>query len=146
MSETTQSGVSKVLISIIIIILLFALIGGAAFLIMNQRGNAGQFALKPEIGPTASLGEFTVNLADNKSFVRATIVLELDNKKVIKELNERDAQIKHNVISTLRLTKPEQMAEEQGLDSLCFRVQQSVNNLLNTGVVVNVYFTQLVIQ
>jgi flagellar FliL protein len=147
MSETAQSGVSRVFLSIIIVVLI-ALVGAVTFLIMNQRGSAGQIAAaKSSMGPTTSLGEFTVNLADNKSFVRATIVIELGNKKVEKELKERDAQIKHNIISTLRSTKPDQIADANGgMNNLSVKVKDNINSLLNSGAVTNVYFTQFVIQ
>ncbi|HHV71316.1 MAG TPA: hypothetical protein GXX38_01730 [Clostridia bacterium] len=146
MAEANNSGQTKVLL-LIIAVLLIVVVGGGVYLFLNQRASAQQAALQSKkIGPTVSLGEFTVNLADNRSFIRTTVVLELNGKELQKELTERDAQIKHSVISTLRLIKPEQIAGENGIDNLCSRLKENINNLLITGSVVNVYFTQLVIQ
>lgn len=99
------------------------------------------------IGPTYNLGEFIVNLAGSKGyqFIQAAIVVEVNEDKVIKELDKRNPQIRDTIILTLREQKLQDI-EDPGADVIKNQLRTRLNLLLSSGEITNVWFTQLVVQ
>ncbi|MFW6264570.1 MAG: flagellar basal body-associated FliL family protein [Bacillota bacterium] len=98
-----------------------------------------------EIGDTYNLGEFTVNLSEMRSyqFIKASIVVEVDKKEVIDELERRSPQIQDAIILTLRELNTDDL---QDADEIKGRLKTRINPLLNEGEIVNVWFTQFIVQ
>ena len=100
-----------------------------------------------DIRPTYKAGDFTVNISNNNqiSFVRASIVFELGDPELSKELDKRSSQIRDRIISTLR-GQNEQILEEPGAETIKGIVRKKINELLISGEITNVWFTELVVQ
>ena len=100
-----------------------------------------------DIRPTYQVGDFTVNIAENDriSFVRASVVFELESSEMTEELKKRKAQIRDRIISTLRAQNKE-ILEEPGADTIKGIVREKVNEILISGKITNVWFTELVVQ
>jgi len=100
-----------------------------------------------DIRSTYQVGNFTVNISNNDriSFVRATVVFELENTEMTEELNKRSSQIRDRIISTLRAQNQE-ILEEPGADTIKQIVKDKVNEILISGKITNVWFTELVVQ
>jgi flagellar FliL protein len=113
-------------------------------------------ALKPEFieekegfGPTYSLGEFTVNLADPGRYLRVNIVLELGSKS--EELKEevtktRDYQIRDLIVVILSSERMESLATPKGKEMLKRKIVDNINRILKYGKIKNVYFPEFVMQ
>ncbi len=103
---------------------------------------------KNEMGPTHSLGEFTVNLSQNRSgyqIIKAEITLETNNEEVIEELEKKSPQIRDSIISIFR-EADEQEIEESNAKVIKSRILSNLNDILGSGEVKNVWFTSLVVQ
>jgi flagellar basal body-associated protein FliL len=100
-----------------------------------------------KLGPTFSLGDFVVNLSGTGGyqFVRASIVVEVDDQKVVSELEKRSPQIRDIIILTLRDQKIEDI-EEPGARVIKNQIMAKINEVLTSGRIMNVWFTQLVVQ
>ncbi|MFW6273574.1 MAG: flagellar basal body-associated FliL family protein [Halanaerobium sp.] len=100
-----------------------------------------------DIRPTYDAGDFLVNITDsnNINYIRASIVFELEDDDLQEELEKRKAQIRDRIISTLR-EQNESILEEPGGDTIKTIVREEVNELLISGKIENVYFTELVVQ
>ncbi|NMB37996.1 MAG: hypothetical protein GX994_00280 [Firmicutes bacterium] len=103
---------------------------------------------KSQIGPTYDVGEFTVNLAGTSTlrFIRTGIVLELDNKNAVSEIEGRQPQVRDQIISVLRTCTLTDLNAENGLEKLRMKISNSINDLLINGEVSNVFFIDLVFQ
>jgi len=102
---------------------------------------------KKEFGPTYTLGDFTVNLSDSGGyqFIKASIVVEVSDEKVIEELEKRSPQLRDVLISNMREASVDEI-EEPGAKTLKRNIKNELNTVLNEGQIENVWFTQLVIQ
>jgi len=102
---------------------------------------------KKEFGPTYTLGDFTVNLSDSGGyqFIKASIVVEVSDEKVIEELEKRSPQLRDVLISNMREASVNEI-EEPGAKTLKKNIKNELNTVLSEGQVENVWFTQLVIQ
>lgn len=96
------------------------------------------------------VGTLTVNLSTNGSpgarYVRSGIVLEVDSEKTVRELGRREPQVKDRIISIVRLQTTESIAGAEGQEQLRRSLVDSLNELLSDGRVVQVWFTDLVVQ
>lgn len=139
------------IVAIAALVLIISLVN--SFLIVRK---SGQTAVRPEFieekegfGPTYSLGEFTVNLADPNRYLRVNIVLELGNKT--EELKEevtktRDFQIRDMIVGILSSQKFEDLLTRGGKENLKREIQNAINKILKNGKIKNIYFTEFVMQ
>jgi|SRR5690554_529436 len=99
------------------------------------------------IGPTYSLGDFVVNLTAGRGYqyIQASIVVEVSTDNVIDELEKRSPQIRDCIIAILRDQTVADI-EEPDAQTIKNRIMASLNSLLYTGQITQVWFTQLVVQ
>ena len=99
------------------------------------------------IGPTYSLGDFVVNLTAGRGYqyIQASIVVEVSTENVIEELEKRSPQIRDCIIAILRDQTVTDI-EEADAQTIKNRIMASLNSLLYTGQITQVWFTQLVVQ
>ena len=99
------------------------------------------------IGPTYSLGDFVVNLTAGRGYqyIQASIVVEVSTENVIEELEKRSPQIRDCIIAILRDQTVADI-EEPDAQTIKNRIMASLNSLLYTGQITQVWFTQLVVQ
>lgn len=104
----------------------------------------------PPLGPTLELGEFLVNLAPGPGMVvryaRVKVVVEADRAEAVEQLRKRDPQVRDMVIGLLRSRRADELATQEGLEQVRRELAASLNRLVAKGRVVNVYFTDLVVQ
>ncbi|MFP4016771.1 MAG: flagellar basal body-associated protein FliL [Halanaerobiales bacterium] len=154
MADENNSGINmKTLIIMMVVMIIITGIFSYLFMSFLAPGNQGpQEVAAPaeeteEIGPTYTLGEFVVNLSGSRGYqyIKANIVVEVDEKAVIEELDRRNPQIRDLIISTLREQQIEDI-EAPGASVIKNQIMNRVNGVLNSGNLINVWFTQLVVQ
>ncbi|MEC9488812.1 MAG: flagellar basal body-associated FliL family protein [Halanaerobium sp.] len=140
----------------IILIIVFSTIilaGLTSFLVFNflggtaQSGNGAATEASQELGPTYSLGQFIVNLQTDGGyrFLKAQLVAEISNEDLVGELDERNPQVRDILIKILRSVKKEDL-EDPGNDALKERMRAAVNQVLSSGEIKEIFFTEFVIQ
>ncbi|PUU94681.1 MULTISPECIES: flagellar basal body-associated protein FliL [Halanaerobium] len=137
----------------LIIVLVIIITGVASFTfftyfsVSSDEDNKDEIQSVEDIRPTYNAGSYTVNISNNNqiNFVRATLVFELENAELKKELEKRKPQIRDRVISTLRAQNKE-ILEEPGSDTIKGIIKEKINGLLISGKITNVWFTELVVQ
>ena len=123
------------------------------FLVFSRSANvaSGQGPVEKEaVGPIHEIGEFTVNLMVPPGFaprfVRTGVAVEVSDKKALTELSEREAQVRDAVIGVLRSKTHDEINGTAGMETLRQEIAASISALLRSGNVVNVFFTDLVVQ
>ncbi|MFW6267076.1 MAG: flagellar basal body-associated FliL family protein [Halanaerobium sp.] len=137
----------------LIVVLVIIITGVASFTfftyfsVSSDEEKGDEVESVDDIRPTYDAGSYTVNISNNNqiNFVRASIVLELENPDLTEELDKRTSQIRDRVISTLR-AQDEEILEEPGSETIKEIVRDKINELLISGEVTNVWFTELVVQ
>ena len=119
---------------------------------VRQTGaeRAAEAAGVPPLGPTLEIGEFVVNLAPGPGltvrYARVGVVVEGDRPEVVEQLRRRDPQVRDLIIGHLRTKRVDELATREGLDQVRRELAESLSRLVSRGKVVNVYFTDFVIQ
>jgi flagellar FliL protein len=150
MAEEGQMNYKMLALFVILVIIITGVASFTFFTYFSVSGdeeNTEEVQSIEDIRPTYQVGDFTVNISNNSqiSFVRASLVFELENAELAEELDKRSSQIRDRIISTLR-AQNEEILEEPGADTIKEIVKEQINQLLISGKVTNVWFTDLVVQ
>ena len=114
---------------------------------LTEESEAGELGSK-STGIYQSLGTFVVNIAHTEAqrFLRVSVTVELDNKKVASEVKSKTSIFKDSVISIISSKDFREIEEIDGKDKLRKEIMDAVNKKLEKGKVVNVYFEDFVAQ
>jgi flagellar FliL protein len=150
MSEA--KGGNNIIIIILAIFISVLLASGASYFMFTKfvgsaaNSEAQINGASKELGTTTAIGQFLVNLADGRRFIKVNIVLEVSNDKVVAELTERQPQIRDAIITILRGKDNNQINSNEGVRKLRTEIMNKINQNLIKGKVTNVFFTEFVVQ
>lgn len=134
---------------IIIFLLVILIAAGTTFLVLNlYNSDNGEEEATYRAGNTYRLGEFTVNVAIQRTFrfVQTDIHLQLvDERRIEEEVDEKTIQIRDAVITILRESGEEEVQDPRAL-VLREKIKEAINSIMGRKVVLEVYFTDFVIQ
>lgn len=143
-------------ILIIVIVGMLILFGASGFiawkyfipkLLIKERAQA-EAEKKDKIGVIFPLETFVVNLADqdNQKYLKISIQLEMIGPKVTEELRKRDPQLRDLIIGLLSMQKYSDVSTYKGKTNIRKEIISRINNVLLTGSVKRVFFTEFVLQ
>lgn len=159
--EEKEEGKSNKLLLIVIIVLLLVLliVGGLVAYFLLSGGDEEQVEPQKvekkkkvsnmtEIGPIYPLDRFIVNLLSNNSnrYLKCKIDLELDAPELQKEIDKKLPAIRDLIIRILSSKTVEEIQTSKGKEKLKEEIKRKINEILTTGEIRNVYFTEFVIQ
>ena len=160
--EKKESGGNKLLLIVIIVLLLLLLvIGGLVAYFLLSSNDEGQPQTPPkkvekkhkvdsmaEIGPIYPLDPFVVNLVSPNAdrYLKCKIDLELDSPELQQEIDKKLPAIRDLIIQILSSKSVEEIQTAKGKQKLKEEIKRKINEILTTGEVKNVYFTEFVIQ
>ncbi len=101
-----------------------------------------------EIYPVFEQQNFAVKLTDEgrAHYIKTSIVLAMDDAKLAKELQQRAPQIRDTIITILRNKSSSDLNHVQGTQKLKEEIKDEINSYLKDGKIVEIYFTDIVIQ
>lgn len=101
-----------------------------------------------KVGPIYSTSEFTVNLAETngKRYLKTQLSLEVNHKKVLKELDKKLPVLEDTVITVLSKQKISDLETLDGKENIKKELQENINKILVDGEVINIYFNHFVWQ
>jgi len=161
--EKKEGGSSKLLLIVIIVLLLILLIVGGlvAYFLLSGNNEEQPQPQEPqkiekkkkvenmtEIGPIYPLDQFIVNLVSNNSsrYLKCKIDLELDSPELQQEVDKKLPAIRDLIIRILSSKTVEEIQTAKGKEKLKEEIKRKINEILTTGEIRHVYFTEFVIQ
>lgn len=150
-----KKGGKKLLLIILLGVVL--LIGGgvAAFLLLHGNANADpakqaaeKAAKENAVGPMVNIDSFIVNILDKDGtrYLKAALTLELDSEITANEVKERMPQIKDAILLLVSSKTFAELQDLQGKLQLRAELTSRLNDLLKTGKIKQIYFTDFVVQ
>lgn len=137
--------VKKIVIGLVVVALLVVavLFGRPLFSsVMNMVNPPPQLVVAPSI-------EFTVNLLDPgmRRFLRLRLSLSYyANSALLAEINEKDAPVRDTVLAVLRTRSVNDLVTNENIDRLRQDIVAALNEILEHGDIVNIYFVEFAIQ
>jgi flagellar FliL protein len=156
-----KSGSKLLLIIIIALLLILLIIGGlvAYFLLTNtsEQNTNPQTQEKvvkkkvsdmAQIGPIYPLDQFIVNLVSNNAdrYLKCKVSLELDSQDLQNEIDKKLPAVRDTIINILSSKTVEEIQTAKGKEKLKEEIKRKLNEMLTTGEIRHVYFTEFVIQ
>ena len=108
----------------------------------------GVVAPEPQLVLTAG-GDFTVNLLDPgmRRYLRVNISLQhLSSQALVTEIAAREPEVRDAVIKVLRTKTVDEVATTEKVESLRQELLSSLNAVLESGDITNLFFVDFVIQ
>lgn len=101
-----------------------------------------------EMGPIYPLDTFIVNLlgGKGKNYLKAKIELEMDNIKLKEEVDKRLPQVRDGILTLLSSKTHDDIKSLEGKFQLRAEIISLLNQYFKTGKIVNIYFTDLIVQ
>jgi len=143
---------------IVIAVLVLALLGGGFFVLKGRvlskpSKNVGVQSLEEggtgqEMGPIYSLDNFIVNLVGGrgKNYLKARLELEMNDYSAKAEIDKRMPQLRDIILTILSSKSNEDVKSLEGKFQLRAELISSLNQCLRNGKIVNVYFTEFIVQ
>lgn len=133
----------------LIILISLTLLGVIALILVNILNSTDSRGKELTIEEIVKLSfdtpEITTNLLSN-DFARVKFRIQVDNKKALKEIQKRDFQIDNIIIRELAGMKSSDLQSAEGIEQLETRLKMRINELMQEGIVVQVYTRARVIQ
>lgn len=139
---------SKVLIIILIFVLFFVLTGGffLGYKILTAKDSKEPVPKEVKLGPVFETEQFTVNVSETLNrYIKAQFALEMSNEKAKTELDTKIPLLQDTIIMVLSNQKLEKLSTNEGKQELRNELINSINQFLNKGEVINIYYINLII-
>ena len=114
------------------------LFGGKIKTALQGPGNDWRYAVH--------FSEFTVNLAEDRRYVRFQLHLCFDERALNKEIENRETELKDRIITLIRGKTVHELAEPGGMDQLRDELMHTLNEVLTAGQIKKVLFPEFFIQ
>lgn len=162
-NEGSKKGISKLLIAVILgAVLFFMGMMGAGFYVLWSRIPAPTAAVtgedenlpeeieeeQPDIGPLHSIGTMIVNLADSggKRYLRVKMELELSHPEVAVEIEKRLPLVRDSILMVLSTKTYQDISTTEGKNALRTQLVTNLGKFFMSGNIVNIFFTEFVVQ
>ncbi len=142
-----KKGISKLIMvgGIIFLLIVFAAVFIVGYSMLSGKNkDENQITL----GPVFQTEEYTVNIhnAGGKRFLRTQFSVEVDNKKVLTEIKSKLPIFNHTVLRVLGNLSLEELEMKGSKDKIGAQLVGALNDILNDGEVINIYFEGFVWQ
>lgn len=133
----------------LVILISLTLIGVITLVLINYFTAQNDINREPTIDEIVALSydtpEITTNLLSN-DFARVQYRIQVDNKKALSEISKRDFQLENIIIREMAEIKASDLSGSAGIEALESKIKLRMNELMQEGLVVQVYTRRLIIQ
>ena len=164
--KSSTGGISTTVILVVVAVFALLLAVGGAFFMVSALSKAQKIEdgsakksteekVAENKSSNRSLGELyaferaiIVNLAETNAerYLKLEIVLELDAGRTRKEVDARLPQVQDMLIGVTSTKTLEDVSTTSGRNMLRQEMVDKINSLLTTGRILNIYFTEFVVQ
>lgn len=133
----------------LIIIITLTLLGVVAIVLVNyftkEEDPNREQTIEEIVALSFDTPELTTNLMSN-DFAKIQFRIQVDNKKAFEEVQMRDFQIENIIIREMANLKASDLAGSEGIENLEQQLKFKINELMQEGMVVEVYVRRLIVQ
>ncbi|HHX24026.1 MAG: flagellar basal body-associated FliL family protein [Tepidanaerobacteraceae bacterium] len=108
------------------------------------RDSVNPPAESPKNHITYDAGEFLTNLSDS-GYIKLSLVYLIDDKAVEKELELKESETRDKIFTILRSMKNDSVRDSEGMEELRVLIKESLNDIIDSGNITDVYFTSIIV-
>ena len=138
--EEQSSPNSEKMLMILLITLLLIMLGSGFIVYKYVLAKSQTDDSLTKVGPVYETEEFIVNFSGSaKHYLKTQLALELSNKKVIKELEEKKPLLQ-DTINMILLNQDIEVLTSEGREVLKEHLKESINDFLDKGKVEKIHY------
>ncbi len=92
------------------------------------------------------MGSFSTNLGSQRNFFKGEIVIETSDKKLIDGFQNKNAELRDQIIKTIIGKKTDDILDPVGQQELRQEIIETVSRVMTTDKITNIYFVDYIIQ
>lgn len=92
------------------------------------------------------LDDMLINLKESQSILKCKIAIEVTDKELIRDFDEKKYIINHEINEIIRNKTEEEIEGSKGLILLQKEITNKLSEIFNSDKIINVYFEQLIVQ
>ncbi|MBN2427690.1 MAG: flagellar basal body-associated FliL family protein [Deltaproteobacteria bacterium] len=114
----------------------------------GEQGGQESAVAGLQIGPMLDIDSFIVNILDEEGthYLKAAVTLEVDTPFTLDEINKRMPQIRDAILLQVGNKTFRELADLEGKLQLRAELISRLNEILETGEIKKIYFTDFVVQ
>lgn len=144
-SQGNKSSFKNILFIVLLVLMLMLMASIVAYFVArNFTGNTTDQHETVKQATPYSAGDFLTNLSD-RGYIKVSLVYLLDSKELEKELQSKDFEIRDRIFTILRSKNYDSVKDSRGMEELRKQIKSSINSLLTTGKITDVYFTSIIV-
>lgn len=142
------SALKWIIVAAVVLLVLGGGGAGAYFFLNKSAGKEAQAPAKPPIGAVWAPDVFIINLADTDAdrYLKITMNFELSDGLAAAELDQMRPKVRDMVLGVLTVKSFKDLNNFEGKQRLKEEIAMRLNSQLTRGKVVQVYFTDFVVQ
>ena len=136
------------IVSIIIFILSFLVFLSTVYLVFFKPvGGVGE-SNSGKMGKTQNIeiGSVSTQVGSSGRYYKGTIFIEVAGKKTPKLIEDNMPQIKDSIVSSISYSSVSDITSEKGMSDLKEKIKNNINDIIGKKDVVNVLFTESILQ
>ncbi len=114
--------------------------------VFRQPGEPGEAKVDKTKTATIEIGDISTQVGATGRYFKGYIYIDVAGKKTPDLVSNNMPKIKDKIISTISYSKPSDFTTEQGFLELKKRLINNINELLGQEVVVDVFFSERILQ
>lgn len=136
-----------ILIVVIILLLLLIISGIIIYMILNNQKEVKEEPIKIDKNlMMVTIGDsFVNNVTDSKKICKVTLKVEI-NKEVAELVTYRESEIRDRINALIRSKTEADLAGKEGQEKLQKEIVQTIQKIINSKEVKNVYFDEFIVQ
>lgn len=92
------------------------------------------------------IGSFSTNLSNHKNFFKGEIVIETNDKRLLNKFEEKNAELRDQIIETIIAKKPDDLLSPEGQQALRQELIETISQVMTSDRITNIYFVDYIIQ
>lgn len=136
-----------ILIALIVLLLLVIISGIIIYMILNTPKEANEEPIKIDKNVMmVTVGDsFVNNVKDSKKICKLTLKLEI-YKEVAELVTYRESEIRDKINALLRSKTEEDLAGKEGQEKLQKEIVETIQKIINSKKIKNVFFDEFIVQ
>ena len=136
-----------ILIAVIILLLLLIVSGIIIYMVLNNQKEVKEEPIKIDKDlMMLSIGDsFVNNVKDSKKICKLTLKIEI-NKEVAELVAYRESEIRDRINAMIRSKTEAELAGKEGQEKLQREIVETIQKIINSKEIRNVYFDEFIVQ
>lgn len=133
-------------VSIVVFVLSLLVFASTVFLVVFKQPATSVGGSGRGNSLTVEIGDVSTQVGSSGRYFKGYVYVDVSGKETSKKVEELMPKIKDKLLSTISYASPSDITDEKKFDALKQEICTNLNGILGEGSVLNVYFSEKILQ